>query len=273
MYGKAVSSREKRTLLRRARDITKSLGNKCYDVTSDVSKYIGRPLSKAVVCIDYTRPLDIRYTGKYITRNYKEKVRGWIHGEEWSNQTQTTGWWKFKKKRRYIVKYPAKLKIEPSYRTFSLSSKTYNVTDKVRSVLGGDVIKATLYVDRSRPIKFRRYGSSKPRSRSIHEMVRGWQRGIESVRDKVGPDYYWVDYHCKLHVERRKPTPTPTPSPTPTPGPTPTPSPTPGQGGTTQFMPGMPRVSEDGKYLIIPSPNGNDVKVPLPPSPPIPSVG
>jgi hypothetical protein len=109
-----------------------------------VSKSLGRPISHATVCIDYTKPLDLRYTGKYIKRNYRETVNGWMHGEEWSNWEYKSGWWKFKKSKRYFVKYPAKLKIVPSNNTFAMRSKNYDVTDKVRAVLGDDVIKAIL---------------------------------------------------------------------------------------------------------------------------------
>jgi hypothetical protein len=228
-----------------------------------VSKSLGRPISHATVCIDYTKPLDLRYTGKYIKRNYRETVNGWMHGEEWSNWEYKSGWWKFKKSKRYFVKYPAKLKIVPSNSTFAMGSKNYDVTDKVRTVLGDDVIKAILYVDRSRPIRFRRHGTSKPRSRSVPEMVRGWQSGIESARDKVGRDYYWVDYPCRLQISKRTPAPSSTPQ---------TPSMSPIQEGTMGTMPGVPKVSADGKYLIITLPNKSTMKIPLPPSPPIPSV-
>jgi len=276
MYGSSVSSREKRTLLRKVRDSKKSLGYKCYDRTSQVSNYLGKPISNAKVCIDYTKPLDLRYTGKKITRSPRESIKGWIHGEEWDNWAYKSGWWRFKKLKRYFVKYPAKLTITPSSRTFSYTPKTYDVTSKVRSVLGGDIIKATLYVDYSRPIRFIKYGTSKPRSRSMPDMVRGWQSGIEKSRDQIGSDYYWVDYPCRLQISKRTPAPSVTPQTpgiTPAPSVTPqTPSMSPIQGGMMGAMPGVPKVSADGKYLIITLPNKSTMKIPLPPSPPIPSV-
>jgi len=84
---------------------------------------------------------------------------------------------------------------------------TLDVTDKVKQVYPDvESAKLTIYAnDISKIIPVSVYNSTPP-PRTVEEMVKGWENGIELERMKIGNKYYYIEFPCKLDIKRENKT-------------------------------------------------------------------